>query len=864
MLNNHQPSLFGRFFAVRNLLKNDRMKLLNCLIAAMLSTLTFAQIKISGTVVNQANNQPVEFADIYIDELGIETSANSDGTFYIEHDGTATQIEVAMFGFESKTITLNKKVVYDLVIQLQPESTNTSNVELEQIVVSNKRIKYKNKKENPAWAILKKLWERKKSNGLRGVPNYEYEEYEKIEFDINNVDSAFMNSKIFKDFEFVFEKLDTSKITGKAFLPAFINESIYKVNGRNTPNKKERKDLIANKASGFDDNEIVSQTAKNLYKEYNIYQNRINFFNKNFVSPIARDGFAVYDYILTDTLDIDGVECFKIKYYPKQKDQLTFKGEVYISNHTYAVKEISMQATKGINVNFVRDVYVELEFNVLNDSVFLPKRTYTLIDLSLLSKKNKSKGMFAHRTVSYKDYNFNQPKEDAFYAEKYDPMLEGAYEKNIEFWKNNRHEALSKNENGIYETLDQLSKVPRYKKLYKTVETLGSGYYQLGNIDIGNLYQTFGFNDIEGIRLRLGARTYYSKNDMWRIAAYTAYGFRDQKFKYGAEARIMFNKYNRFQIGLGTKRDVEQLGAQLTISNGILSRSFASSTLLNNGANNLLSNLNTTNFYASIEPWENFVVRTDANYKTIKSADASVFNVDYIKDGIIQSNLIDFTASTSLIYRPKAKYSRYGIDRYEHSSLTPTLMLRFTKGFESVFNSEFNYDKLQFYYQQPILIGSYGRSNITFEAGKTFDPLPLSLLSVIPGNESFGQAPGTFNQLDFYEFVTDTYSTLIIDHHFNGWLLSKIPIIKKSKLRSVAFFRGAWGEISDQAVAINRSNITYQAPNNDIYYEYGFGIENIGFGNIRPIRVNFNWRGNYKQVPDARLFGVTVGMNFTF
>jgi len=112
--------------------------------------------------------------------------------------------------------------------------------------------------------------------------------------------------------------------------------------------------------------------------------------------------------------------------------------------------------------------------------------------------------------------------------------------------------------------------------------------------------------------------------------------------------------------------------------------------------------------------------------------------------------------------------------------------------------------------------------------------------------------------------VADTYSTLHIEHHFNGKILSFIPLIKKLKLREVAFIRGAYGTLSDASKNINVDNLKYSAPDQQIYYEYGFGIENIGFGNIRIIRVDFNWRGNYLDRPDASKFGIKAGFQFYF
>lgn len=842
--------------------------LITLILSSMLNVVS-AQIKISGTIIDGKTKKPVAYADVTLPNAGTFTTTNTDGSFYLESAENDSIIEVALHGYEFFEQKLTSKINYNFTITLTPDASvkENSTVELDEATVTNRKKKYKNKKENPAYAILNELWKRKRRNGLRIVPQYEYEEYEKLQFDLNNVDSALTKSRLFKDMEFIFEKVDTSEITGKAYLPAFLNESIYKVYGKNKPSRRERKDLIANKSSGFDDNEIVTQTIKNLYKEFDIYENRLNFFNKNFVSPVARDGFSVYEYELTDTINLDGIDCYRIKYYPKRNGEYTFIGDVYISMGTYAVKEVSMQSNRNIDVNFVRDIFVNLQFEVKNDSIFYPKRDYILLDMALINKKAKAKGIFAHRTVSYKDFKFDIPHPDEFYNPRnYDPYTSGAYEKNDLYWAGARHERLSKNEDGIYETLDSLQQVPRFKRIVKSVEILGSGYWNVWNsIDIGNLYSTVGYNEIEGMRLRAGARTYFTQNDTWRVAGYLAYGFHDYQFKYGAEARFMLDKYNRFQLGVGTKRDIEQLGVQLTTSDGIMTRSFASSSIIGQGANDKLSHINKTNVYASVDPWKNFTIRLDGNYQTTRAADPALFNIGYINEkGLYEQHLIDTNVSLSLIARPGAKFSRYGIDRYEHSTLAPTIMLRYTKGFNGLFNSQFQYDKLQVLFAKPFLIGSFGRSNVILEAGKTFQGIPLSLLSVIPGNESYGQVPGTFSQLDYYEFVTDTYSTFIIDHHFNGWIFNKIPFIKKLKVREVGFIRAAWGDISDESLMMNRSDIPYLAPHDKIYFEYGFGIENIGWGNFRPLRIDFNWRGNYLDLPDARKFGVTIGMDMSF
>ena len=84
--------------------------------------------------------------------------------------------------------------------------------------------------------------------------------------------------------EFVFEEVDTSRVTGKTYLPIFINEAVSKVYGDNII-KKKREDLLGNKNSGFSNNQVIIDFVKDLYSEYDIYDNYLKFFDKSFVSP---------------------------------------------------------------------------------------------------------------------------------------------------------------------------------------------------------------------------------------------------------------------------------------------------------------------------------------------------------------------------------------------------------------------------------------------------------------------------------------------------------------------------------------------------------------------------------------------------
>lgn len=728
--------------------------------------------------------------------------------------------------------------------------------------------KYKNKKENPAYAIMQQVWKKKKSNGLLLHKDYQYKTYEKIDFRLGNIDSAFTKKKLFKGLDSVlFKYNDSSEIAGKAVLPLFITETISQTYGKNDP-KRERKDLLAIKNSGLNNNQIVAKTVQGMFKDINIYDNTINYLNIGFTSPVSTEGFAVFDYNITDTVDVNTVRSYEIRFTPKNPDALALKGRLYIATDNYNVMKAEMETNKKININFVKSIATALEFDNPDDSTFIPTRNETTLNLTL-TDKDGAKNIIARRTANYSNYEFDKGLDDSFINKIVIPEDE-AIMKDDAYWLANRTEVLTTSEQNIYKMYDELEEVPKYRRILKTVEILNSGYIHFGKwLDVGNIFQSVGYNDIEGLRLRAGARTYFGKNDMWRIQAYTAYGFRDDKWKYGAEGKYMFNKVNRFMVGAGTRKDVLQLGVQLTTDEGIMTRSFASSSVINSGDNTSLSLVNQTNVFTSIEPWKNIQLRLDATQQSITAADPALFNLSYIQNGILKTKLDDSRLIFSVMARPGAKFSTYGVERYEQTMLAmnPTFILKYTKGFKDVFNSDFNYNKLQFYYYQPVILGNWGRLFANFEAGKNFESLPLALQNVLPANQSYGLQRGVFSLMNYYEFVADSYAVLFLEHHFNGKIFSQIPLIKKLKLREVAFFRSGIGSLKPNSINMNAGNMTLSAPEKP-YYEYGFGIENIGFGNFRILRVDFNWRGNYLNhnvtSTPVRKFGIQFGFQANF
>ena len=832
-------------------------------------TMAMAQSKISGEVFDASGN-PVPFANVIFVGSNEGTITNENGRFYLESETTWEKVRFSFIGFSNKIIDLKQKVSYDLKVTLEEEAGTLKEV----VIFSGKT----DKKNNPAVDILRKIWKNKRQNGLKQYKQYAYDKYEKLEFDLNTIDSALINSKLFRGMEFIFDQTDTSRVTGKTYLPIFVNEAISKVYGDNLLNK-EKEVLEGNKNSGFSENQAIIGFVKSLYNDYDIYSNYLQFFDKSFTSPLSRTGIQTYNYVLSDSAYIDNKWCYNIIYYPRRKNELTFKGDFWVNDSTWAIKEINMQLSKSANVNWVKEIFMQQEFDIVNDSTFLLSRDYFLSDFAL-NKKESSRGMYGKRTTLYDNHIFDEVLERDFYDKEVYNYDKDIYNRDDAFWEENRLEKLNNDEKGVYEMLDTLKTVKKFKNLYNAGTVLATGYYEIPSLhlDFGPIFSTFGFNDVEGLRLRVGGRSYFTQNDPWRLEGFAAYGFKDQKGKFGISGKWLVDKKSRLIVSSGYRQDIEQIGASLTTSRDVLGRNLASSSLVNTATNDKLTDIKIANVAAEIEVVRNLKLRTDFSHRTLSSA-SETFSLDYFTDDTqttTTGELKQAEAVLTAIWEPGKKTSGFGVERRVTNDWFPSFYASYTKGLEGVLSSDFNYDKLQFSARKAIRLGGIGTLTASTEVGKIFDDVPLALLSPVPGNQSLFSIFNTFSQLNFYEFTTDEYLSVQLEHNFGGRIFNRIPLLRGLNLREIIGLRGIIGDISQGNIDLNRpafedllfedgqpvSAITPDliAPSREPYYEYSVGVGNI----FKVFRVDVNFRGNYNSLPDAREVGVTGSFGFYF
>ena len=800
----------------------------------LIANILHAQFSLKGKVVDKFNN-PIPFVNVFFKNTTTGVTTNGDGSFSLKAKQQQALLEISFVGFKTQTIKVNRNTKF-LNITLKEDAN-----ELEEVIIVSKPKKRLKKKENPAYRILKEIWKRKQKKGTDLVNHYQYQKHITTEIGLNNLDSTFLKKVFKKQYNEIKNSVKYDSDGTNYYIPIYFQEQVTNIYGDNK-NNKIRENIEAEKSEGLGADGFVFNRMATTFQNVDIFQNNINLLDKHFVSPISTDGFATYDYLIYDSIVKNDKKLYNIYFFPIRNGDLAFQGNFWVTDKTFAIQKLKMKVHKSINLNFVRGLTFEKEFEVKNDSIYIPTKNAYVGDFTLVDNSQSNKGLTIKKNIVYDNYLFDKPLSQSFYNQKIKQTKPNQYQKDNKYWDSKKNEETA----STYKLIKEVKEKKQIKNITGLVNTLASGYINTKTgIQLGSIWSVFGNNKVEGFRTKFGFRTFKTKDDRYRIKGYMSYGFKDKKIKYGLEGRYLLSYSPRISAGAVYQKDIQQLGGVLLNTTELLSSGFSTSALFSRGSNSFLSRIEKigTNFDYQIK--KNLHFGINFSHTKTESAITEDFSINYLDDnGNIQSQITDVASDIYLSYTPGRFEYGLGVERRFGGDVYSTITLNFRKGYKGFFNGSHTYEKLQLKYNQPILLSKFGIFDATLEAGKTFGTVPLTFLNVVPANQSFALVKNTFALLNYYDFVTDADLAGHFEHHFNGFILNRIPLLKKLKLRSLITFRATYGTISDKNIAINRSNINYNAPNK-VYYEYGFGVKNIGYGNLRFLRIDAIWRSNY-------------------
>lgn len=833
------------------------MRLHLSVVLFFISTALWAQkTQVSGKVTDAGSGEALPFVNVYFTGTTIGVTTDFDGFYTLETDKTVDSVSVSYLGY----ITLTKKI--------QQGKTQTVHFQLKENVSELPEAIVK-PGENPAHRIIKAAQKNRQKNSYENLKAYQYESFTKVQIAIDQLTDKQRKSKLLNSVMPLFDTVgDLNDGSNTPVLPIFISETISDFYTTKNP-FRQREIIKATRVVGvgMEDESFTAQLLGSTFQQYNFHLNWIRILEKDFASPVGDAALDMYVFTLKDSVDIDGVKCYRIEVNPKRPSDLVFTGTVWIADSSFAIRRSQLFMDKRANLNFIDQFKIQQEYVETETGAWVPSKTRILLNLD--EPTSTTPGFIALFYVSNKDIVVNDPKEPKFYEQKL-TILDSATEKTDDFWEENRHEKLTDGDKKVMHMIDTLNNLPVVKTWVEWTNIIVNGYKRVGKIDIGPYAYLFSYNPLEGMRFTLGAKTNYLWSEKFQFRARVAYGTRDGRFKYMVQGDMFLDKKHWTQLGIRQREEVEQIG--------VTDQSYEQTNLFTTFALFQAVQMNRTNeqtFYIGRQytpSWSQRIVFQRKEYMFEPVGDR--FNFAFFKANNASNTVIasDFRTTTLTIDTRFAYQEQWILNHNERYSLGaqkgPSINLSYTHGFKDILQGDYNFDKLTLTLQQWVRMGRFGEGSYIITAGKVFaDSLPYPILDVQRGNQSILANRYTFNLMNLFEFVSDQYVSVNYEHHFGGVFFNRIPYVKKAKLRFFVAGKSVWGSISDKHTSLlpvadsdGRPVTQFYSLNNEPYVEVAYGIENIyAFG-----RIDFIHRLTHLDNPGINRFGIKISAQFSF
>ena len=846
------------------------MKRINIIRTACLFTLLSigllanAQTIVKGFVKDAVTMKPIQFVSIYF-EGGKGVTTGVDGSYsIITYRDKLTTLNFSFTGYKkiSKKIVVGKEQTINVELELA-ESLKTV------VVKSRGRNRYRNK-DNPAVELIDLVIENKNKNRIKAYDFVQYEQYEKLSLSLTNKPEKLIKNRLFRNYKFILENIDSTTIEGKSLLPIYLEEKLSDRYLKKNP-EKDKVVLRGQKKvnyGDFLDDAGISQYLKRLYADINIYDNNVTILTTQFLSPIADMGPSFYRYYIRDTVELDGIKLVKLYFTPRNPNDLLFRGTMFITlDGNYGVQKISMTISKNANLNWTRELRINQDFEKAADGRFHVIKSSMLAEFALT--RNASGGVLGERTISLKNFLTDVPAPDSIYNAK--DLVDRSIDAQApdSFWISNRHSPLTSVETKAYYNIDSLRNMRSFKRFGEIISLLFSGYYSLGAYEIGNTNTFYSFNPVEGFKLKLGGRTTPKFSNFIYLDNYFAYGFKDKKLKYLAAVTYSFNHKSIYAFPLNYLQvsyqyDTKIPGQELLFTN---EDNFLLSFKRGNNNKWLYNNFLKAEYVREFGKNVSYTF----GFKNWKQTPAGDITYRKVGDSSLVQNVTTSEISGELRWAPNEQFYQGKNFRIPIINKYPVFKLRFIAGIKGLVKGEYSYQNISVSMDKRLYLSQLGYTDVSLEGGYIFGKVPFPLLTIHRANQTYAYQIHSYNLMNFMEFVSDKYAAANLDFYFNGFFFNKIPLIKKLKLREVASFKILYGGVRDENDPEKRKDLfkfprdadmqqTTFALNSKPYIEMSVGIANI----FRLIRVDLVRRLTYLENPDIATWGIRTKVRFDF
>jgi len=722
--------------------------------------------KISGVILDDKKER-LPLATVEIKELKKGTVSRDDGTYEFFLERGKYDLVVSMIGYRSKLLTFNI-TNEDIVENIELEPDESAN--LAEVVI-------KTKLRDRADDIIRSVI-RKKESILDAIGSYSANAYIKA----FQLDSGFTKKKRSNETDSISDDFGSMSLT-----------EVSLRFDRNSSGQVREERLGVNKRGSTENLFYLTTTDGDFY----IYDNLIHappVSKIPFVSPLSYSGLLAYRF---KTLKIDRSvrpKVYTISIRPRQLSNATIEGEISIQDSTFNVisAQFRLPPAHMPEYDFME---VKQQYGPVGDSA----RMITRQQFTYYTKTKKGR-VYGETTVVYSKYELQKNFRKGYFGNEVSTTAQEAYEKDSLFWKSVRTEPLSRQQELYAKYQDSIRSYQRSEVYLDSMDRVLNKITWKKMLIFGQIFndhkkermwilppitsviQPIAFG---GARFKVAAayrKTFPSRKTL-QVDGDINYGFRNHDVNGTLSLQRLYNPFSRGQFKISAGRNFEFIYPGDAWVN-VLKRS---NIYLNNSleVSHELQIINGVHLFNTVQV---ALRRSVAHYKVGTNSN-NIF-------GIHNEPAVDFDPynatynEVKLYLTPKLKYIREPKEKIVLGSKWPTFYVIWKKGVPKLFDSEINFDYLEFGLIQNINLGVAGNTSYTIKTGDFVNTKDLRVIDykfMRQGDPLLFQNPqNAFQALDSTFPVFDRYWQGNLVHEFNGALINKIPFFKKIKLQEIA------------------------------------------------------------------------------
>lgn len=817
-----------------------------------------AQELITGKVVDASSGLAIRGVTVKHMQSGIASSTDQSGNFHLQISALKGTLSISSVGYTSQTMPVSQLTPRkSLTIILSEYSQN-----LDEIVINAPKKRYRNK-NNPTVDFIRKVIEKRDENNALKSADQVFLEYEKLSMSLGILNEKTADSRLLKKFTFLKAGLDTVKLPGRSLIPIYMNE---KLGARTISNSQGSLYTLRaenqSRVDQFIDEDGIDEYLNKIYGLSDVYENDVAIGNRRFLSPIATLGPSFYKYYRMDTISETSPKQLKIRFVPRNPQDALFSGFLYVDlDGSYALRKAELSLSDETNINWVKSLQMDFDYSKNKDSKYFLNRSVTKIDLGLFQK---GMNLFGEKVLIR---TLGEQAQLALPPSDNSELAAGKNDSKIN-WDLMRPEKLSTLESNAFRNIDSLKNSRSFRNLMSVGAIVTSGYIGKGLFEIGPIPSFYSFNPVEGSRFKFGGNTTDEFSKRLVLEGYGAYGSKDQKFKYNLGAIYSLNgesvyKYPVSSIAVRTTRDIRVPGQELNfLDNDNFLLSFR------RGHNDRMIYFNKTQVELHHEFDNHISFKLGFKKETLTPGGRLIFPLNTNESRMDNISTVALTG----VFRWAPGEKIYQGKRFRRIINTgkPIFSLSGEVGIKGLIGGQYDYQRFIFAANKRIFMSQLGFSDVVFESGIQFGKVPYPLMMIHRANQTYAYQANSFNLMNTLEFMSDRYSSLQFQHGFNGFILNKVPLLKKMDLREWLSLKVLYGHVNPENRMNNGEFGTFNPTpgskpalfvlNRGPYVEGSVGLGNI----FKILRIDVVKRFTYLDNPSVSKWGIRAKIGIDF